>query len=179
MHAQSLSHVQLFVTPRTVTSQAPLSMKFSRQKDWSRLPFPTSGDHPYPGIEPVSPSLAGRFFTTEPPGKPTCWYGRSQNLWFYYNLIPAIKFLVCLHIYKWGQNLKVLSVRKMVSFRILCGPMDCSPPGFSVLGILQARILEWVPISSFRGFSWPRDQACVSFGSCIAGGFFTIMVHFC
>ena len=38
----------------------------------------------------------------------------------------------------------------------LCDPVDCSPPGSSVLGILQARTLEWVDISSSRGYSWPR-----------------------
>ena len=40
----------------------------------------------------------------------------------------------------------------------LCDPMDCRPPGSSVYGILQARILEWVVISSSRGSSRPRDQ---------------------
>ena len=40
-------------------------------------------------------------------------------------------------------------------------PMDCSPPGFSVHGILQATILEWVAIPSSRGSSWPRDRTCV------------------
>ena len=49
--------------------------------------------------------------------------------------------------------------------------MDCSPPGSSVYGILQARILEWVAISSFRGFSRPKDWTCVSY---ITGRFFTI-----
>ena len=39
----------------------------------------------------------------------------------------------------------------------LCDPMDCSPPGSSVHGILQARILEWVAISFSRGSSQPRD----------------------
>ena len=39
----------------------------------------------------------------------------------------------------------------------LCDPMDCSPPGSSVRGILQARILEWVAVSSSRGSSRPRD----------------------
>jgi len=39
----------------------------------------------------------------------------------------------------------------------LCNPMDCSPPGFSVHGILQARILEWVAISFSRGSSRPED----------------------
>ena len=49
----------------------------------------------------------------------------------------------------------------------LCGPMDYSPPGFSVHGIFQARILEWVAISSSRGPSWPRDQTHISCVSCI------------
>ena len=52
----------------------------------------------------------------------------------------------------------------------LCNPMDCSPPGSSVHGIFQARILEWVDISSSRGSSQFRDPIHVS---CIAGGFFT------
>ena len=49
--------------------------------------------------------------------------------------------------------------------------MDCSLPGTSVHGILQARVLEWVAISSCRGSSWPRDWTRVS---CNAGIFFTI-----
>ena len=44
----------------------------------------------------------------------------------------------------------------------LWDPVDCSPPGSSVHGILQARILEWVAISFSRGFSWPRDRTQVS-----------------
>ena len=48
--------------------------------------------------------------------------------------------------------------------------MDCSPPGSSVHGILQSRILEWVAMSSSRGSSQPKDQTQVS---CIAGRFFT------
>ena len=45
-----------------------------------------------------------------------------------------------------------------------CDPMDCSRPGSCVHRIFQARMLEWVAISSFRGSSWPRDQTCVSQG---------------
>ena len=54
-----------------VARQAPLSTGFSRQKSWSALPFPSPGDLPNPGIEPLSPvtPVVGRFFTTEPPGK--------------------------------------------------------------------------------------------------------------
>ena len=48
----------------------------------------------------------------------------------------------------------------------LCDPMDSSPPGSSVHGILQARILEWVVIPSSRGSSWPRDETWISCTSC-------------
>ena len=53
----------------------------------------------------------------------------------------------------------------------LSHPMDCSPPGSSVHGILQARILEWVAISFPKGSSWPRGQTQVSQ---TGGSFFTI-----
>ena len=45
----------------------------------------------------------------------------------------------------------------------LCNLMVCSPPGSSVHGILQARILEWVAMPSSRGATWPRDQNCISY----------------
>ena len=67
-----LSHVQLFAPPWTVGHQAPLSIEFSRQEYWSGVLFPTPGDLPDTGIKlvsPVSPTLAGGFFTTEPYGK--------------------------------------------------------------------------------------------------------------
>ena len=51
----------------------------------------------------------------------------------------------------------------------LCDPMDCSPPGSSVPGILQARVLEWVAMFSSRGSSQSSDR---THDSCIAGGFF-------
>ena len=60
----SLSHVCFFVTSRTVARQAPLSMGFPRQECWSRLPFPSSGDLPDPGIKSTSlasPVLTGGF----------------------------------------------------------------------------------------------------------------------
>ena len=52
----------------------------------------------------------------------------------------------------------------------LCDPMDCSPPGSSVHGILQERMIEWVAMPSSRGSSQPRDGTRVS---CTTGGFFT------
>ena len=59
------------MTSRTVARQAPLSVRFSRQELWSGLPFPSPGDLPHPAIKPAPLGLAGRFLTTEPPGKPT------------------------------------------------------------------------------------------------------------
>ena len=57
-------------TSWAVTCQAPLSIGFPRQEYWSELLFTSLGDLPDTGIEPMSPALAGRFSTTEPPGKP-------------------------------------------------------------------------------------------------------------
>ena len=51
---------------------------------------------------------------------------------------------------------------------LLCDPMDCRPPGSSVHGISQARVLEWVAISSSRESSQPRDQIPISCSSCIS-----------
>ena len=68
-----LSHVWLFGTPWTVAHQALLSMGFSRQEYWSGLPCPPPGDLSIPGIKPTSLALAGRFFTLEPPGKPSSY----------------------------------------------------------------------------------------------------------
>ena len=70
IHVCVLSHfsrVWLFMTLWTIARQAPLSMGFSRQEYWGRLPCPPPGDLPDPGIEPislVSPALVGGFFTT-------------------------------------------------------------------------------------------------------------------
>ena len=57
------------------------------------------------------------------------------------------------------------------SCQTLCDPMDCSPPGFSIQGIFQAKVMEWVAISFSRGSSWPRDQTWVSH---IVGRCFTV-----
>ena len=69
--------------------------------------------------------------------------------------------IVCMH------------TKSIQSCLTLCDPMDCSPPGSFVHGSLQARIPEWVAMSSSRGSSRPRDQTCTSRFSCIAGRFVT------
>ena len=64
-----------FVTPWTIARQAPLSMDFSRQENWSGLPCPPPGDLPDPGMEPMFPAWQADLFTTESPGKPmSCSY---------------------------------------------------------------------------------------------------------
>ena len=66
----------------------------------------------------------------------------------------------------WISHMKVLftcvCAQTLSHVRLFCDPMDCSPPGSAVCGIFQARILEWVAISSSRGSSWPRDQTHIS-----------------
>ena len=91
-------------------------MGFPRQEYWSGFPFPSSGDLLDPGIELKSPTLAGRFFTTELPGKP-------------------------LHA------AAAAAAKSLQSCPTLCDPIDGSPSGSPVPGILQARTLEWVSIS--------------------------------
>ena len=69
---------------------------------------------------------------------------------------------------KWVKRSEVLVAQSCAT---LCDSMDCSPSSSSVHGLLQARILAWVAISFFWGFSWPRDRTRVS---CTVGSFFTI-----
>ena len=60
----------------------------------------------------------------------------------------------------------------------LCYPIDCSLPGSSVHGIFQARVLEWVAISFFRGYSQPRDRTHESCASCIGRQVLYHLGHF-
>ena len=63
---KSLRRVRLFVTPWTVAYEAPPSVGFSRQEYWSELPFPSPGDLPNPGIEPLSPTLQADTLPSKP-----------------------------------------------------------------------------------------------------------------
>ena len=68
-----------FVIPWTIARQAPLSTGFPRQEYWSRLQLPPPGDVPGPEIQPASPALAGRFFTSEPPESPCRTVGSVES----------------------------------------------------------------------------------------------------
>ena len=68
---------------------------------------------------------------------------------------------------------RCLSAKLLQSCPTLWDLIDCSLPGSSVHGIIQARILEWVALPFSRGSSQPRDWTRISCDSCIAGRFFT------
>ena len=84
-------------------------------------------------------------------------------------------FHLNLFIFNWRDNcfailcwfLPRVRAKLFQSYPALCNSMDCSPPSSSVHELLQARILEWVAMSSSRGSSRPRDQTCISHVSCI------------
>ena len=65
-----------------------------------------------------------------------------------------------------NPNLQSMRAKLLQSYPTLCNPMDCSPSGSSVHGILQARILRWVAISSSRASSQPKDQTHIPSVSC-------------
>ena len=73
-----------------------------------------------------------------------------------------------------GSTIYSLCCAKLLQlYPTLCDPMDCRPPGSSVHGILQARLLEWLAISSSRASSWCKDRKCVSHVSCAGRQVFT------
>ena len=87
---KSLSRVQLFATPWTVTYQAPPSMGYARQEYWTGLLFPSPGYLPDPGVEPRSPTLQADALTSEPPGKKQPRYPSAdkwiRKLWYIYTM---------------------------------------------------------------------------------------------
>ena len=92
MHAQSWL---ILCHPWTAAHQDPLSIEFSRQEYWNGLPFPTLGDIPNPVIEPGSPTFAGRFFTTEPPGN------SIRGMWSIAVRLSKDRYSTCLYSFFW------------------------------------------------------------------------------
>jgi len=99
---------------------------FSKQEHWSGLPWLPSGDVPNPGIKPRSPSLQDIF---------TC------------RIYIAGFFTI------WATR-EALAAKSLQSCPILCDPIDGSPSGSPVPGILQARTLEWVASSFSNAWKW-------------------------
>ena len=150
---KSLSRVRLLATSWTAAYQAPLSMGFSGQEYWSGVSLPS------PYIHTMD----------------------------YYSAIKRDKVLIHAKTWRNLENMMIhlrrqsqrptycinpfMCVLVAQACPTLCHLMDCSLPGSSVCGILQARILEWVAISLSRESSRSRDRTQVS---CFVGRFFTI-----
>ena len=122
-------------------------------KYWSGLPFPSPEDLPDPGIEPGSPAVAGRCFTI--------WASREA-------LLKPLWLKIMLHRQYHGKHIlscgmPMCMLRGFSHVRLFV-TLDWSLVGFSVHGILQTRILEWVAMPSSRGSSqlWDRTRmSCI------------------
>ena len=105
-------------------------MEFSRQEYWGRLPFPSPGDLPNPGMELGSPALYADSLPPKPPGKPDIPKHQAQLL---------------------KKNFKEQMISILYKVLLLLShfshPIDRSPPGSPVHGIFQARVLEWGAIA--------------------------------
>ena len=117
-------------------------MGFSRQEYWSGFPCSSPGDLPHPRIKPMS--QAGGFFTTN-----ATWEA----------LITSTSSFQMLETGRWKKFkarrcLATATAKSLQSCPTLCDPIDSSPPGSPVPGILQARTLEWVAISFSNAGKW-------------------------
>ena len=85
---KSLSHVPLFMTPSTVTYQAPLTIGFSRQEYWSGLPFPSPEDLLDSGMESGSAALQADSLSSESSGKAFKWKSQSKKNLHNHMILP-------------------------------------------------------------------------------------------
>ena len=141
MKVKLLSRVRLLATPWTAAHQAPPSVGFSRQEDWSGVPLPL------PVLVPTAQQSESAMHGTHILSfldflfiQVTAEHQVGFPLlcgWF-----SLLTYFICCCCY--------LVAKSCPTF---CDPTDCSPPGSSVHGILQARILEWVAISFSKGSS--------------------------
>ena len=116
---KSLSRVWLFVTPRTVAYWAPPSMGFSRQEYWSRLPFPSPGELPDPGLEPGSPALWADTLLSETPGSPIQSEISQKEKNKYCRLMTYMEF-----IYEWNLCMNRVFISYMKCIRGFSGCSD-------------------------------------------------------
>ena len=143
-----------------------LSLGFSRQEHWSGVPLPSpvhesekwkwSGSVVSDSSRPHGLQPSRLLHSWDFPGK-------STGVGWHCLLLAQFIF----------PDFTRVRANSLQSCSTLCNPKDYNPLGSSVCGLLQERILEWIAILSSKGSSWPRDQAHISYVSCIAGGFFT------
>ena len=148
-----------FATLWTVTHHASLSMEFSRQEYWNGLPFPSLKDLPDLGIEPVSPALASRFFTPEPPGK---------SKYKCINIQTYIHIYICILGGCLRRDLHALLEKELSNFspRVPAAPCTWSDPSVTSFGsptqqptpvLLPGKSHGW---RSLAGYSpWGRKES--------------------
>ncbi|CAI9165043.1 unnamed protein product [Rangifer tarandus platyrhynchus] len=145
-------------------------MAFSRQEFWSKLSFPSPGNLPGPGIKPMSPALAGRFFTIEAPGKPEYLYSGRNNLkdllQSVANIMLDSSVSVTAHTQSQFNHFVLPGPIDMFAYCCLCSaqslqlcltlsdPMDCSLPSSSVCGIFLEEYWNGLPFLYFLQIIW-------------------------
>ena len=121
----------------TIARQAPLSTRFSRQEYWSGLHSHFQGIFPTQGSNLGFLHCRQILYHLSHQGSPTHIINKNETN-------------------KSKIHFACMCVKSLQLYPTLCDPWDWSPPGSSVHGILQARILEWVAVPSSRGPSRPR-----------------------
>ena len=142
------SHVRLCGTPQMVAHQAPPSLGFSRQEHWSGLPFPS----PMHESEKWEWSCS---VVSDPQRPHGLQPSRLLHPWDF----PGKSTGVGCHCLLHQEATAAAAAKSLQSCPTLCDPIDGSPPGSPVPGILQTRTLEWVAISfSMRGHRFCQNQ---------------------
>ena len=140
----------------------------SQERILEGVAFPSPGDHPDQGL-----NLS--LLPLQVDSLPLCHLVSPYLLqmalfhpfFFFYGWAP-------LQLLSTNQMIGIMEVIHQLSYVwLFCDPMDCSPPGSSLHGISQSRILECIAMPSSRGSSWPTSQTCISCISCISGRLFT------
>ena len=142
--------------------QPPLSLRFSRQEhEWVAISFSNAwkGKVKMKSLSRVR--LLVTPWTAAYQAPPSMGFSRPE-------LSHLGRLYIYIYIYIYTHtHTYTAAAKSLQSCLTLCDPVEGSPWGSPVPGILQARSLEWVAMPSFRGSSWPRDLNCVSKVSCI------------
>ena len=140
-------------------------MGFPRQEYWSGLPLPSPGELHDPRTKPRSPALQADSFPFEPPSNFRPWHRHSHSSLALETLVSILDTTSPWLLMSSLSNLKPFwnpstsphfsaTAKSLQSSPTLCDPIDGSPPGSPVPGILQARTLQWVAIPFSNAWKW-------------------------
>ena len=178
----SLGKLQEFVmdTKAWRTMVHGVSKSQTRLSDWTELNWQRSPMYPFPTLLPLpttNGNILQNYYAISQTGLASQdaqdyhhnYHSRCSFRHTYFRPASILSLGFFFFLLRFWKVKVKLSIAQLCL--TLCHPMDCSPPGSSVHGILQARILEWVAIPFSRASSWPKDWTWVF---CIAGKFFTV-----